>query len=98
MKRPDIEAIIQRHSHSTPGEWATFQGEDLNSEADYDGIYPRWRGVAAAGEEIVEKCGGEGYSDRVLNADFIAAAHQDIPELCGYVKHLEARIAALESK
>jgi hypothetical protein len=94
LSEADLKAIEMRVDQATPSPWETFQGEDFHDPEDYDGMYPRWRGVLAPGRAIdpaiVERCGGEGYSDSILNADFIAHARTDVPALVAEVRRLRA--------
>jgi hypothetical protein len=86
-----LEAIECRSRHATPGPWETFQGDDLQNPEDYDGPYPKWRGVipsAPGSEPVVERCKGDGYTDSILNTDFIAHARQDVPDLVAEVRRL----------
>lgn len=77
-----IDQIRARLANTTPGPWTTF--DDRDGIPDRGGAYPLWRGVlgpTSTCEPIVSRCGGEGYTDSILNADFIAGARQDVPAL-----------------
>lgn len=102
-----LREIEERWNLTTHGTWEVFQGDDPNNPDDYDGPYPKWRGVAVAGDGgaiIVERCGGDGYTDSILNADFIAHVHQDLPWLLALLREkeeenrrLRERLAHLEN-
>lgn len=92
----DLAAIECRERHATPGPWVILNPE---SPEDFDGPYPKWRGVEADRPDavIVPKCQGEGYTDSILNADFIAAARQDVPRLVVEVRRLRDERVRLRS-
>lgn len=96
LTREELEAIKARMSLATPGPWEVLHPE---APEDFDGPYPKWRGVIGPSPDavIVEKCGGEGYTDSILNADFIAHARTDIVSLLSEVERLRDENEALAS-
>ncbi len=87
MNRPDIEAIEKRWGAATsrvPGEWRV--GDTLPT-CNY--VY--------RGNQLVAKAYAPKIGQTIAIADFIARTPADVPDLCAYVKWLEARVAELEA-
>ncbi len=81
---------------ASPLPWATFDGE---APEDHEGPYPKWRGVVnAGGEPVVERCGGDGYADSILNADLIVAAVNAAPHLIEAIGTLRRVAKAAEQE
>jgi hypothetical protein len=83
-----LRQIEERLMYVSEGPWTTFEGDRDNPD-DYDGDWPNWRGVMGANDvPIIEQCRGDSYPDRILNADFIANARQDVPDLVAEARRL----------
>lgn len=88
--RPDIGAIERRLKRATPGPWTHDTAK--NCEHDFDN--PDLVCTRSQGDTVARLHPGDVDEDRTsnqdgYNADFIAAARTDIPELLSYVEELE---------
>ena len=82
MNPPDIDSIRKCWDAVTPGMW-------LN-----DGTYH----VRCCGTEIARAFPQyTGTHQAIADATAIAHARTDVPQLCDYAQHLEARVAELET-
>lgn len=83
MMRPDIEEIEARANAATEGPWEWSS--------------PAWiftPTISAPGGTPILR-GAEGYPEpSLLDVEFIASARTDAPNLCAYIRHLEAERAA----
>lgn len=94
MKRPDIETIKARLNAATRGPWKSCQASECFENwpvcpslgTDDDGA--NWA-VSTDGIHASEMDRGDAKTD----AEFIAHARQDIPDLLAYIAELEDRLA-----
>jgi hypothetical protein len=86
MTDSELDEIEKRANAATPGSW-TVGHPDVESD---DG---RWvEGIMAAnGNQIVETDSGY-YPPRRMDADFIAAAREDVPKLVAEVRRLQHQL------
>ncbi len=82
-----LAAIRTRYEAATPGEWQPGQPHpDFCDCLLYPACSNVWTGE---GQDITRPCAGLSAAD----AAFIAAAHQDIPDLLAEVERLRAEVA-----
>jgi hypothetical protein len=88
MKRPDVEKYEAMASKASEGPWSTA-GKQVRGA---DGWCAR-QGVANCLAPWPSKTKGDPwYRQARANAEFIAASRTAIPELCAYIRELEAII------
>ena len=84
MDRTRLDAIRARCEAATPGEWTAV-----------------WRGNTVKSHAVITKIFGQsitgGISPRTGNAEFIAHARTDVPDLLAEIERLTAELAATES-
>jgi hypothetical protein len=94
----DITAIRDRADSATLGPWEHVgNGDVMGPEPDTSGrVTTDWaRSLGPRRAHIIEDLGGQeggGYALAESDAEFIAAARQDVPALCDEVDRLRAAI------
>lgn len=80
MSRPDIEAIRARAEKASRGPWAAYNAM----------CCPDMGGVSGPDRRVCQaEIGARGHPMDLEDAEFCAAARQDIPDLLAYVDELE---------
>ena len=88
--KPDLNAIEARVNAATPGGWVVHS-DDFDLEVRQDPTVDKegW------GHITIATCIQDAQDN---DAEFIAHARQDVPDLIAYARELEARVAELESE
>jgi len=99
-QKPGLEAIKERAENATDGpwensrtdgthiEWARNNIDSIVKTINYGGSNKSWSLVTIKGSEVI--CANVGFGpDSQENAEFIAHAREDIPQLLAYIEELE---------